>query len=173
MSDGEFDSNVLSNVSDFSEHVSNSASLRTNLLTMTDENVNGTLVSLHAHSISSIKPVPLRTWKPSSLPTHAVHQLPQRRIYSGNHEVREPRRAVRIPVQISIFGEKIKGIIDTGSDRSFLSVSAYERVRNYQLKELKRDGSSRRGVRLGNTTIFKTQGGTGFIIDIGDVYGPQ
>ena len=61
MSDSGFDNNVLGDVSDFSEHVSNLASLRTKLLTMTDEKINETPVPLGVHSISSIKPVPLKT----------------------------------------------------------------------------------------------------------------
>ena len=113
MSDSDFDNNVLGNVSDFSEHVSNLANLQTNLLTMTDEDVNETPVSLVPHSISSIKPVPLKSWKPSSLPTHAVHQLAQHRIYRGNDKVQKPRRAVRIPVKTSTFGGKFKEPLTT------------------------------------------------------------
>ena len=82
-------------------------------MTITDEKVNETLVSLGVHSVSSIKPVPLKTWKPASLPTHAVHQLAQHRIYTGNDKVQKPKRGVRIPVKTSIFGGKFKEPLTT------------------------------------------------------------
>lgn len=102
---------------------------------------------------------------------HVAPRLIQRRIYCGGRI--EPREVLRMPVEISITEEKIRGIIDSGSERSYLSESAYRRVKKYQIRELAPDASSTAGVRLGDRSIVKTLGGTGFVIDIGDVYGPQ
>lgn len=113
----------------------------------------------------------LKDWKPPFLPPHAVHHLIQRRVYCGG-EIKEPTKVVKIPVEISVFGEKIRGIIDSGSERSFLSESAYNRIKSFQVQALTPDTSSEMGVRLGDRSVIKTLGGTDFIIDIGDVYGP-
>ncbi|KMQ87137.1 hypothetical protein RF55_13676 [Lasius niger] len=113
----------------------------------------------------------LKDWKPPFLPPHAVHHLTERRVYCG--EVKKPTKVVKIPVEISVFGEKIRGIIDSDSERSFLSESAYNRIKDFQVQTLTPNTSSEMGVRLGDRSVVKTLGGTGFIIDIDDVYGPQ
>ena len=113
-----------------------------------------------------------KDWRPIDFPPQAINKLAQRRIYREN-KAEEPTRAIRIPVEVSVFGKKIRGIIDSGSERSFLSETAYDRVKDYQTGELVPDSTSRVGVRLGDQSVVKTLGGAGFIIDIGDVYGPQ
>lgn len=114
-----------------------------------------------------------KDWQPAGLPSPAIHRLVQRRIYCQGEGLQEPKKMARIRVEILIFGIKLTGIIDSGSNRSFLSESAYERVKNFQIDELKHDCSSATGVRLGDKSIVKTLGGTCFVIDVGDVYGPQ
>lgn len=112
-------------------------------------------------------------WRPPELPSHVIHKLAQRRIYFKGEGLREPATTSKIPVEISIFGEKVRGIIDSGAERSFLSETAYNRVKHLQTKPLTEDGSSIAGVRLGDQTLTKTLDGAGFVIDIGDSFGPQ
>lgn len=107
------------------------------------------------------------------MPQQFVHRIAQPKIYRSCGDLKEPKQTVRIPVEIDIFGEKIKGILDSGSERSFLSCAAYQRVKHLQIQELEEDSSSKKGVRLGDKSIVKSLGGTGFVIDIGDIYGPQ
>ncbi|KAK0158027.1 hypothetical protein PV327_011262, partial [Microctonus hyperodae] len=49
----------------------------------------------------------------------------------------------------------------------------YKRVKDFQLRDFTMDAPSRNGVRLGDKSIVNGIGGTCFIIDIGDVFGPQ
>ncbi|KAK2578371.1 hypothetical protein KPH14_001067 [Odynerus spinipes] len=115
----------------------------------------------------------LKNWKPEGLSPHLINRLTQRRIYRGNDNLREPSKVLKIPAEITVFGIKIEGIIDSGSERSYLSPEAYERIKIYQLHGIKPDSTSTIGVRLGDSSATKSIGGTCFIIDIGDVYGPQ
>lgn len=115
----------------------------------------------------------LKIWKPKGLSSHLVHRLTQRRIFCGGNGTKEPVEAVKIPVEISIFGETIKGIIDSGSERSYLSKNTYERAKFLQVNEVRPDSTSTVGVCLGDNSLVKTEGGACFVIDIGDVYGPQ
>lgn len=143
-----------------------------NLTTMSDEIIDQENIVSDGR-VTQFDKESLKNWIPPRLPPHMIHRLTQRRIYRGNHELREPSKTVRIPVKIAVYGEEITGIIDSGSDRSFLSLSAYQRVKKYQIKELIPDASSKTGVRLGDKSIVRTHGGTSFVIDVGDVYGPQ
>ncbi|KAK2577561.1 hypothetical protein KPH14_012908, partial [Odynerus spinipes] len=140
------------------------------LLTMLDNKLCTRAVPVfnQFHNTTSLK-----NWRPKLLPSHLVNKLTQRRIYRGDDGMSEPSKVLRIPVEITIFGEKIKGIVDSGSERSYLSIEAYERVKQYQVHELKPDSTSTAGVRIGDGSVIKSIGGTCFIIDIGDVYGPQ
>lgn len=101
------------------------------LSSITDEAIDtiDTVTITQATSCKSIK-----NWKSPCLPLHAVHHLTQRRIYRDG-KVEEPTKVMRIPVEIFISGEKFRGIIDSGSERSFLSdrfiiVSKFFRFRN-------------------------------------------
>lgn len=125
-----------------------------------------------AASIQPTSDNSLQSWKPFCLPPHDAHCSKQRQIYR-DAKIMEPIKVSRIPVEISIFGTKFHGIIDSGSERSFLSESAYNCVKEFQIQELTPDTSSRAGVRLGDQSVVKTLGGTSFVIDVGDVYGPQ
>lgn len=122
---------------------------------------------------TAIEAEKLKSWRPNVIPPYAIQELSERKIFRANGGLTEPSRVTRIPVEISFFGEKVRGILDSGSERSFLSQAAYDRVKTYQVKELIPDATSKKGVRLGNRSVVRTKGGTCFIIDIGDVYGPQ
>ena len=119
------------------------------------------------------KQASFRTWVPAQLPPYVNHRIAHREIYRPGTAAHEPKRSIKIPVEINIFGEKVYGIIDSGSGRSILSESAYNRVKQFQIQELTIDLTSRAGVRLGDKSIVKGLGGAGFVIDIADVYGPQ
>jgi len=114
----------------------------------------------------------LKLWRPRNVPL-LTQQLTQRRTFCGNNGMEEPTEVVKVPVEISIFGEKIKGIIDSGSERSYLSKGAYERVKSLRVNDIVPDSTSTAGVCLGDNSLVKTEGGVCFVIDIGDIYGPQ
>lgn len=108
-----------------------------------------------------------------ALPNHVTDQLTQRRIFREDNGTKEPEEVAKIPIEVSILGETLRGIIDSGSERSYLSKNAYERVKSFQLKNVTPDSISIVGVCLGDNSLVKTEGGTCFMIEIGDVYGPQ
>ncbi|KAK0071303.1 hypothetical protein PV326_001390, partial [Microctonus aethiopoides] len=125
------------------------------------------------NSLKKFNDETLKNWRPPGVSGHVFHYLLERKNYCPGTGLGEPNKAVKIPVEILIFGRKLRGIIDSGSERSFLSQSAYDRVKEFQLKELSVDSSAKNGVSLGDQSVVKTLGGTCFIIDIGNVYGPQ
>lgn len=54
-----------------------------------------------------------------------------------------------------------------------MSQKAYDKGSDLQIKEPVEDATSENGVRLGDKSTIKTKGGTCFIIDVGDIFGPQ
>ncbi|RLU16354.1 hypothetical protein DMN91_012114 [Ooceraea biroi] len=115
----------------------------------------------------------LKSLESEILSPQIAHQLTKRRIFCSGNGTKEPVEVVKIPVEISTFGETLKGIIDSGSERSYLSKNAYERIKSLQVNSIVPDSTSTAGVCLGDNSLVKTEGGTYFVIDIGDVYGPQ
>ena len=105
------------------------------------------------------KQASFRTWVPARLPPYVNHRIAQRKIYRPGTAAHEPKRSIKIPVEINIFVEKVYGIIDSGSGRSFLSESAYNRVKQFQIEELTTDLTSRAGVCLGDKSVIKGLGG--------------
>lgn len=114
-----------------------------------------------------------RHWRPPNTSTEVPYRLRERRIFRLENGLHEPRVTIRVPVEIYVFGKRVRGILDSGSERSYLSEAAYDRVKDLQIKDPVKDATSENGVRLGDKSTVKTMGGTCFIIDVGDVYGPQ
>lgn len=115
----------------------------------------------------------LKFWRPMGVISNNSSRLIQRRICCAENGLVEPEKVTKTPAEISIFGEKIRGILDSGSERSYLSPVVYDCVKKFQVKEISEDATSKNGVRLGDKSIVKTKGGTCFVIDVGDVYGLQ
>lgn len=67
----------------------------------------------------------------------------------------------------------MNGIIDTGSERSYLNTETFEQIQEYGTSDLHQDDTAKRGVLLANNTACKTLGGADFILQIGSVAGQQ
>ncbi|KAH0561066.1 hypothetical protein KQX54_012101 [Cotesia glomerata] len=100
-----------------------------------------------------------------------VYKLATRRIFKpGNGSL--PEKTSRIPISVWIFGVKLNGILDTGSERSYMNGKVYEDVKHLAAGELQED-QTKKGVLLANHSTCKSKGGAPFIIQIGSVAGEQ
>ncbi|KAH0540293.1 hypothetical protein KQX54_015678 [Cotesia glomerata] len=82
-----------------------------------------------------------------------VHKLATRRIFKpGNGS--PPEKTSRIPISVWIFGVKLNGILDTGSERSYMNGKVYEDVKHLAAGELQ-DDQTKKGVLLANHSTCK------------------
>ncbi|XP_053597345.1 uncharacterized protein LOC128668424 [Microplitis demolitor] len=107
------------------------------------------------------------------LSTAIKTRLAGRKIFVPGTVPRPPIVTARIPVSLWIFGIKLNGILDTGSERSYINAKVYEDIREYASGDLQPDETKKRGILLANHTICKSLGGAPFIIQIGSVAGEQ
>ncbi|XP_053598028.1 retrovirus-related Pol polyprotein from transposon 297 [Microplitis demolitor] len=101
------------------------------------------------------------------------YRLAERKVFVHGSGPRPPEFTARIPVSLWIFGIKLNGILDTGSERSYINAKVYEDIREYASGELRPDETQKRGVLLANHTLCKSLGGAPFIIQIDSVAGEQ
>ncbi|XP_074097636.1 uncharacterized protein LOC141526500 [Cotesia typhae] len=100
-----------------------------------------------------------------------IHRLASRRIFKpGNGS--PPEKTSRIPTSVWIFGVKLQGILDTGSERSYINEKVYQDIKHLAAGELQ-DDQTKKGVLLANHSTCKSKGGAPFIIQIGSVAGEQ
>ncbi|KAH0549789.1 hypothetical protein KQX54_014170 [Cotesia glomerata] len=100
-----------------------------------------------------------------------IHKLAARRIFKpGNGS--PPEKTLRIPISVWIFGVRLHGILDTGSERSYINEKVYEDIKHLAVGELQ-DDQTKKGVLLANHSTCKSRGGAPFIIQIGSVAGEQ
>ncbi|KAH0546627.1 hypothetical protein KQX54_012432, partial [Cotesia glomerata] len=100
-----------------------------------------------------------------------IHTLASRRIFKpGNGS--PPEKTSRIPISVWIFGVKLQGILDTGSERSYINEKVYKDIKHLAAGELQ-DDQTKKGVLLANHSTCKCRGGAPFIIQVGSVAGEQ
>ncbi|KAH0562382.1 hypothetical protein KQX54_000120, partial [Cotesia glomerata] len=100
-----------------------------------------------------------------------IRKLASRRIFKpGNGS--PPEKTSRIPISVWIFGVRLNGILDTGSERSYINEKVYEDIKHLAAGELQ-DDQTKKGVLLANHSTCKSRGGAPFIIQIGSVAGEQ
>ncbi|CAG5079546.1 Protein of unknown function [Cotesia congregata] len=104
------------------------------------------------------------------LPAHFINRLTPCPPYIPKTE---SKLTARIPVSLWVFGVQVNGIIDTGSERSYLNTETFEQIQEYGTSDLHQDDTAKRGVLLANNTSCKTLGGADFILQIGSVTGQQ
>ncbi|KAH0539963.1 hypothetical protein KQX54_010401 [Cotesia glomerata] len=106
------------------------------------------------------------------LPPAVQHRLTGRKLFVSGADSQKPTVTARIPVSVWIFGVKLNGILDTGSERSYINARVYDDVKDYASGEL-RDDQTKKGILLANQTLCKSLGGAPFIIQVGSVAGEQ
>ncbi|KAH0534986.1 hypothetical protein KQX54_011336 [Cotesia glomerata] len=113
-----------------------------------------------------------RIFQGCPLPTAIQRRLASRRKFISGTGPQAPTVTARIPVSIWIFGVKLNGILDTGSERSYINAKVYEDIKEYASGELRSD-QTKRGILLANHTLCQSAGGAPFIIQNGSVAGEQ
>ncbi|CAG5102971.1 Protein of unknown function [Cotesia congregata] len=83
-----------------------------------------------------------------------------------------PEKTSRIPISVWIFGVKLQGILDAGSERSYINEKVYEDIKHLAAGELQ-DDQTKEGVLLAYHSTCKSRGGAPFIIQVGSVAGEQ
>ncbi|KAH0549714.1 hypothetical protein KQX54_012932 [Cotesia glomerata] len=108
-----------------------------------------------------------------SLSMKVNSKLAERKVFISGPGPRPPIVTAKIPMSLWIFGVTLNGILDTGSERSYINSKIHDDLKELASGELRTDETQERGVVLANHTECKSRGGAPFIIQIGSVAGKQ